>query len=165
MWSNLIYNGIVYSDFLINKNGEVKNTKTNHVYKNYVHSSGYVVLTLPMGKRGKVKTIRLHKALAETFIPNPNNYKVVHHKDEDKSNYSLNNLEWTTNKLNTTYHLQESHKDTPFFNNRKLTKQDINFIKNNKGKISYSKLAELFNVSKTTIVNVMNDKLYNNGVW
>ena len=49
MWSNLIYNGIVYSDFLINKNGEVKNTKTNHVYKNYVHSSGYVVLTLPMG--------------------------------------------------------------------------------------------------------------------
>ena len=165
MWSNLIYNGIVYSDFLINKNGEVKNTKTNHVYKNYVHSSGYVVLTLPMGKRGKVKTIRLHKALAETFIPNPNNYKVVHHKDEDKSNYSLNNLEWTTNKLNTTYHLKELHKDTPFFNNRKLTKQDINFIKNNKGKISYSKLAELFNVSKTTIVNVMNDKLYNNGVW
>ena len=165
MWSNLIYNGIVYSDFLINKNGEVKNTKTNHVYKNYVHSSGYVVLTLPMGKRGKVKTIRLHKALAETFIPNPNNYKVVHHKDEDKSNYSLNNLEWTTNKLNTTYHLKELHKDTPFFKNRKLTKQDINFIKNNKGKISYSKLAELFNVSKTTIVNVMNDKLYNNGVW
>lgn len=165
MWSNLIYNGIVYSDFLINKNGEVKNTKTNHVYKNYVHSSGYVVLTLPMGKRGKVKTIRLHKALAETFIPNPNNYKVVHHKDEDKSNYSLNNLEWTTNKLNTTYHLQELHKYTPFFTNRKLTKQDINFIKNNKGKISYSKLAELFNVSKTTIVNVMNDKLYNNGVW
>ena len=36
MWSNLIYNGIVYSDFLINKNGEVKNTKTNHVYKNYI---------------------------------------------------------------------------------------------------------------------------------
>ena len=165
MWSNLIYNGIVYSDFLINKNGEVKNTKTNHVYKNYVHSSGYVVLTLPMGNRGKVKTIRLHKALAETFIPNPNGYKIVHHKDENKSNFSLSNLEWTTNKLNTQYHLQELNKNTPFFNNRKLTKKDIDFIKNNKGKISYSKLAELFNVSKTTIVNVMNDKLYNNGVW
>ena len=165
MWSNLIYNGIVYSDFLINKNGEVKNTKTNHVYKNYVHSSGYVVLTLPMGKRGKVKTIRLHKALAETFIPNPNGYKIVHHKDENKSNFSLSNLEWTTNKLNTQYHLQELNKNTSFFNNRKLTKKDIDFIKNNKGKISYSKLAILFNVSKTTIVNVMNDKLYNNGVW
>lgn len=165
MWSNLIYNGIVYSDFLINKNGEVKNTKTNHVYKNYVHSSGYVVLTLPMEKRGKVKTIRLHKALAETFIPNPNNYKIVHHKDENKYNFSLSNLEWTTNKLNTQYHLQELNKNTSFFNNRKLTKKDIDFIKNNKGKISYSKLATLFNVSKTTIVNVMNDKLYNNGVW
>lgn len=60
--------------------------------------------------------------------------------------------------------MQELHKNTPFFNNRKLTKKDIDFIKNNKGKISYSKLAILFNVSKTTIVNVMNDKLYNNGV-
>ena len=86
-------------------------------------------------------------------------------KDENKSNFSLSNLEWTTNKLNTQYHLQELNKNTPFFNNRKLTKKDIDFIKNNKGKISYSKLAELFNVSKTTIVNVMNDKLYNNGVW
>ena len=55
-------------------------------------------------------------------------------------------------------------KDMKCFDNLKDA-QDINFIKNNKGKISYSKLAELFNVSKTTIVNVMNDKLYNNGVW
>lgn len=165
MWLNLIYDNIVYNNFLINENGEIKNIKTNHIYKNYIHSSGYVLLTLPMGKRGSVKTIRLHKALAETFIPNPNGYKIVHHKDENKSNYSLNNLEWTTNRLNTVYHLQESYKNTPFFNNRKLTKQDIDFIKNNKGKISYSKLAELFQVSKTTIVNVMNDKLYNTGVW
>ena len=165
IWLNLVYNNITYNNFLISEDGKVKNVKTNHIYKHYINSKGYVVLTLPMGNRGKVKTIRLHKALAETFIPNPNGYKIVHHKDENKSNFSLSNLEWTTNKLNTQYHLQELHKNTPFFNNRKLTKKDTDFIKNNKGKISYSKLAILFNVSKTTIVNVMNGKLYNNGVW
>ena len=165
MWLNLVYSGITYNNFLISEDGKVKNVKTNHVYKHYINKKGYIVLTLPMGNRGNVKTIRLHKALAETFIPNPNGYKIVHHKDENKSNYSLNNLEWTTNKLNTRYHLQELNKNTQFFNNRKLTKENVNFIKNNKGKISYSKLAEMFNVSKTTIVNVMNDKLYNNGVW
>ena len=165
MWLNLVYNNITYNNFLISEDGKVKNVKTNRIYKHYINSKGYAVLTLPMGNRGKVKTIRLHKALAETFIPNPNGYKIVHHKDENKSNFSLSNLEWTTNKLNTQYHLQELNKNTPFFNNRKLTKKDIDFIKNNKGEISYSKLAILFNVSKTTIVNVMNDKLYNNGVW
>lgn len=47
-----------------------------------------------MGNRGNVKVIRLHKALAEIFIPNPNGYSIVHHKDENKSNYALDNLEW-----------------------------------------------------------------------
>lgn len=165
MWSNLIYDGIIYNNFLINKEGKIKNVKTNHIYKHYINSKGYAVLTLPLGKRGKVKAIRLHKALAETFIPNPNNYKIVHHKDENKSNYSLDNLEWTTSKLNTEYHLNELKKHTTFFNNRKLTKEDVEFIKNNKGKISYKKLAKLFNVSSTTISNIMNNKFYNNGVW
>lgn len=58
-----------------------------------MNKKGYIILTLPMGKRGSVKTIRLHKALAETFIPNPNGYSIVHHKDENPSNFSLNNLE------------------------------------------------------------------------
>lgn len=165
MWANLVYNGITYDNFLISEDGEVKNIRTNHIYKHCRDNKGYVILTLPMGNRGKVKSIRLHKALAETFIPNPKGYNIVHHKDENKSNFLLSNLEWTTSKLNTKYHLQSLSKNTPFLNNRKLVKKDIDFIKNNKGKISYNKLAKLFNVSKTTIVNVMNDKLYNNGVW
>lgn len=165
MWSNLIYDGVIYNNFLISKNGEVKNTKTNHIYKNHMDKKGYIILTLPMGKRGSVKTIRLHKALAETFIPNPNGYSIVHHKDENPSNFSLNNLEWVTSQLNTKYHLEALCKSTSFFNNRKLTESDVNFIRNNRGKISYNKLAEMFNVSKTTITNVMCYKLYNNGVW
>lgn len=165
MWKNLVYDGIIYHNFLIKDDGKVKNIKTNHVYKPYINSKGYAVLTLPMGNRGNVKVIRLHKALAETFIPNPNGYSIVHHKDENKSNYALDNLEWTTSKRNTQYHLQEMRKHTPYFNNRKLTRKDIDFIKSSKGEISYRKLANLFDVSKTTITNVMNDKLYNNGVW
>ena len=132
MWFSLIYDGVVYDNFLINKDGEIKNVKTNCIYKHYLNKCGYIVVTLPMGSRGNVKVIRLHKAMAETFIPNPNKYKIVHHKDENKSNYSLDNLEWVTSKLNTQYHLQELKKYTPFFNNRKLTQEDIEYIRNNK---------------------------------
>ncbi len=165
MWKELVYGGVTYPNFLINKRGDIKNIKTNHIYKPIVSKGGYVVITLPMGKRGLVKTIRLHKALAETFIPNPNNFKVVHHKDGNKLNYSIDNLEWTSYKDNTVYYLDEVSKDSPFFNNRKLTKRDVEFIKSNKGNYSYNAFAKMFNVSKTTIVNVMNGKLYNNGVW
>ena len=165
-WQPLIYNNEKYEDFVINMNGEIKNIKTNHIYKIYIHKiNGYAIVSLPMGKRGKSKVIRLHKALAETFIPNPNGYKVVHHKDENKANYSLNNLEWTTPKKNTNYHLYELSKTTKFFNNRKFTKTDIEFIRNNKGKISYNNLAKIFNVSSTTISDIMNYKVYNNNIW
>lgn len=165
-WQPLIYNNEKYEDFIINMNGEIKNIKTNHIYKIYIHKiNGYAIVSLPMGKRGKSKVIRLHKALAETFIPNPKGYKIVHHKDENKANYSLDNLEWTTPKKNTNYHLYELSKETELFNNRKLTKKDIAFILNNKGKISYNNLAKMFNVSKTTINDIMNNKIYNNNIW
>lgn len=164
MWSKLIYNNVIYDNFLIDRDGNIKNKITDHIYKKYINKYGYVVNSLPMGKRGKVKTIRLHKALAETFILNPHNYSVVHHKDENKQNYSLDNLEWTDNVTNTRYHLQELSKTKELFNNRKLTKENINFIISHKD-ISNRKLAKIFNVSSTTISNVKNGKYYNNGVW
>ena len=161
-WQPLIYNNEEYKDFVININGEIKNIKTNHIYKIYIHKiNGYAIVSLPMGKRGKSKVIRLHKALAETFIPNPQGYKVVHHKDENRANYSLDNLEWTTQKRNVYYHLYELSKETELFNNRKLTRKNIEFILDNKGKISYNNLAKMFNVSKTVISRVMNNQTYN----
>ena len=167
MWKSLIYDGVEYDNFVINESGQIKNLKSDHIYKVYINKSGYAVVTLPMGKRGSVKGIRLHKALAEVFIANPNKYTVVHHKDGNKTNYSLDNLEWTTNKLNTHYHIQELSKnsDTPFFNNRKLTKDDVEFIQNNRGKISNKKLAKMFNVSHVTIKHLLSGICYNNGVW
>lgn len=163
MWKTLIYNKIKYSNFLINPNGQVKNIKTNHIYKISYSKSGYAIITLPLGKRGDVKSIRVHKALAETFIPNPQNLSIVHHKDNDKSNFQLTNLEWVTSKTNKKYELQQNQ--TPYFNNRKLTKQDITNIKKQKHNKTYNQLAGEYSVSKTTICNVMNNRYYNNGVW
>lgn len=49
------------------------------------------------------KTIKVHRLVAKAFIPNPNNLPIVNHKDENKSNNCVSNLEWCTNKYNLSY--------------------------------------------------------------
>ena len=157
----LVYDGKTYENFIINKNGIITNLKTGKELKTYKNPNGYIMISLSMGARGKVKTIRLHKALAETFIPNPNNLPVVNHIDENKSNYSLDNLEWVSYKDNTKKHWEIASKDNWFVNNRKISKEDILFIRKNKNKISPTDLAKMFNVSEKTIRNIFNNISYN----
>ena len=101
MTKELIYDGKTYINFLIDENGNVLNSKTKRILKKSIFKDGYYHITLPMGKRGKVKSIRLHKAVAETFIPNPRKYPIVHHKDENKLNCCCENLEKKNKKTNT----------------------------------------------------------------
>lgn len=162
MQKNLIYDNKKYSNFLIDENGNIYNVKTGHTYKKSIGQSGYYIITLPMGKRGKVKSIRLHKALAETFIPNPHNYPIVLHKDENKLNCSLDNLEWGSYEKNTNDHWRsEISKGNPYVNNRKLTKREVDTIRKLKSEHSYRELANMYKVSKITIMNVVKNKSYN----
>lgn len=48
----------------------------------------------------KGKNYRIHRLVATTFIDNPNNLPVVHHKDHNRKNNNVNNLEWTTQQKN-----------------------------------------------------------------
>jgi hypothetical protein len=103
MWTYLKYQGKRYDNFLINTNGQVNNLKTGNVYKITYNKKGYAIITLPMGKRGKVKSIRLHRAIAETFIPNPNKLPVVNHIDECCVHNSADNLEWVSYQDNSNH--------------------------------------------------------------
>jgi len=52
-------------------------------------------------KNGKVISKRVHRLVAEAFIPNPNNYPIVMHKDNNKKNNHISNLKWGTVSNNT----------------------------------------------------------------
>lgn len=67
----------------------LKPIKTHHGYFNY----SFCV-------NSKFKAMSIHRLVAIHFIPNPNNYPEVNHKDANKENYSVDNLEWCTRSYN-----------------------------------------------------------------
>lgn len=54
-------------------------------------------------KNGKLKSIKVHKLVAEAFVPNPHGYKEINHIDENKWNCEAKNLEWCTRNYNVHY--------------------------------------------------------------
>lgn len=59
--------------------------------------------TIQLCKNGKIKTYKVHRLVAIAFIPNPDNLPIINHKDEDKTNNNVNNLEWCTIAYNNNY--------------------------------------------------------------
>lgn len=64
-------------------------------------NTGY--LRARLCKNGKGRGYSVHRLVAEAFIPNPDNLPLVNHKDEDKTNNCVENLEWCTHSYNSKY--------------------------------------------------------------
>lgn len=76
----------------ISDEGEVRRISTGKILKQKVEKNGYVRVHLSVD--GVAKSELIHRLVAKTFIPNPHKYKTVNHKDENKKNNRVCNLEW-----------------------------------------------------------------------
>lgn len=65
------------------------------------HRQGYKIVCFH--RNGKQKTYKVHRLVAEAFIPNHKKYKCINHKDENKSNNVVSNLEWCNHSYNNNY--------------------------------------------------------------
>ena len=94
--------------------------------KQVKNNRGYYIVQL--SKNNKVKNFSVHRLVAEAFIPNPNNFPQVNHKDEDKSNNRVSNLEWMTLKRNINYGTRNKRMALTKGKNVKAFDDDGNFI-------------------------------------
>ena len=90
-----------WEDYSISTYGRIKNNNTNKIKSTFLNNSGYSCVQLY--KNGTMKHFLVHRLVAEAFIPNPNNLSDVNHKNEDKSNNCIYNLEWISHQKNCQY--------------------------------------------------------------
>lgn len=86
--------------YKISGNGRIVNKETGLEVKPQLGSTGYHHVRLSMDT-GKFKTQKIHRLVALAFLPNPEGKRTINHKDGDKLNNELPNLEWATDKENS----------------------------------------------------------------
>lgn len=114
----------------IDTNGIVYSLKTNAPMKPWIDSGGYYELWLQ--KDGERVPRKPHRLVAQIFIPNPKNYPIINHKDENRLNNAVENLEWCTQKYNMNYgtvleRLSKSHKGR--IQSKKQSMEQSDFMK------------------------------------
>lgn len=87
--------------YAITEDGQVWGYKRKHWLALTPDKDGY--LTVKLSKNNIGKRVRVHRLVAETYIPNPDSLLEVNHKDEDKTNNCVSNLEWCDDKYNNRY--------------------------------------------------------------
>ena len=134
------------NEYQINQFGEIRTLKDSPKLKKYdvlkpqiSKRNGYVYQMLY--KNGKEKLLRVHRLVAMAFLPNPNNLPQVNHKDGNKQNNSVDNLEWCEQSYNMK-HAYKNGLQIPSENQRKAI---INTNKLKQKKVCQIKDGEIIN--------------------
>ena len=141
---------LTIDDYEITRDGKVINKHTGHTLAPQPNGKGY--LRVSIGK----KLMFIHRLVAEKYIPNPENKPQVNHKDGNKLNNCVDNLEWVTNQENRNHAVDNDLQVTgEKCSWAKLTEENVKEIRANPG-YENEYWARKFKVSRGTINDVVN---------
>ena len=153
-----------YEDtYAVSNLGRVRNIKTGRILKPTRLTTGYMKVDLY--KDGKKKMYYVHRLVLSTFKANPDNKTEVNHRDENKENNALNNLEWATPKENANHgtrnaRIVTTHKTNGFYD--KISKP-IYCITNNTIYKSAHEAARQLNLHQGSINRCLKGKFKQTG--
>ena len=136
------YEGI----YAITSCGKVYSYRRKKFLKTQKQKTGYLMVLLQ--KDNKIKNCYVHRLVAEAYLPNPNNYSDVNHKNELKTDNRVDNLEWCTHSYNLNYGTRMSH-----------CYKAVYCVELNKTFNSIKEAAQAFNLSYTNLSSCLNGRL------
>lgn len=152
----IVING--FEDYAVSNLGNIKNIKRN-ILRKFQITNGYCRVII---KNKKVKkNILVHRLVAQAFIPNPENKKTVNHKDGNRKNNNVTNLEWCTQKENIKHSWSVLNREHG--NNNKVLNTETGEIYKNikeaalKNNIKYTTLVAMLsniNPNKTKLIKL-----------
>lgn len=146
--------------YKISNYGDIKSVRRGLVLTPVMISGGYYQVTLY--NKGRRKNYRIHRIVAEHFIPNVDNKPEVNHIDGDKSNDSVPNLEWVSSRENIIHAfdtgLRVSHGEHNNFH--KLSNTDVLEVYDlaHSGLFKQSEIGAMYNVHKDTVSAIKRKK-------
>lgn len=181
IWKGAIYDGVDYSWRLeVSTSGRIRNTQTKRLYSPCPSSSGYLQICISVHKKNK--TIRIHRCVAETFLHKSLDKNIVNHIDGNKTNNSLNNLEWVDRRENYRHAVDHEliDPDISYYfgmsssmglrsgsrnGMAKLNESDVHYIREHyvhkaSGKCNRKELAIMFGVSQSLISQIINYSIW-----
>lgn len=153
----------LFNDYYATEDGKIYSGKSNKYLSTRKSKRGYALVNLSID--GKCKTFSVHSLIAKAYIPNPDNLPEINHKDGNKENNNVSNLEWCTSSQNSVHALREGlmvpAKGLATKNGR-FTDEDIITIRNlyNSKQYSQYKIAEMYNVTRSAIQQIIERKTY-----
>ena len=123
---------------------------------NTLGGRGYIYVSL--SARGKISKLSLHRLVAKAFVPNPLDKPEVNHRDGNKLNNHVYNLEWLTESEHATYSYHVEGKLTP----RKLTESDAAKIRALLARgVKQDAIAEEFSISQSNVSMINTGRIWN----
>ena len=141
--------------FVATKNGD--RFYRGRLLKLQIHNQGYLSIKL-----GGYYQSLVHRLVSIAFIENPENLEFINHKDGEKKNNKINNLEWVTRQENEKHAFETGLKNSTGSHNvmAKINESDAIIIFSKKGLESLIKLSIEYNVCKDTISRIWHKKTW-----
>ena len=137
-----------YDHYEVNNRGEIRHKKRKHILSPRKNSSGYLYVSFNIN--GRRRNFAVHRIVANAFIPNPNGYPEVNHKDYDRTNNNVGNLEWVSSSLNKHHAFQKEENCSSRGKEVNQYSKEGNFIK------TYSSISEAAKEMNCTVGAISN---------
>jgi len=161
-----VWKGIKALDnfYEVSTKGRIRNSKTGHI-KAIVYDGHYCKFGYDYKYNNQHKTgwYRVHKAVAEAFIPNPDNKSTINHKDGNTTNNTVDNLEWATPKEQMAHATQKlkrncgENKKGALFTNEQV--KQMRQMHEQQG-MTAKQIAQIFNTKTAYITRILNYRRY-----